>query len=168
MKIPGLCPLVVKLATPALSSLLTLNPVSGGLPSSMNALLTLLLSSGDQTVIISDLTICVVLYTGCVIFIKHYINIVWYVFDDDLYLYKSLINTFYLRINEIQLSNSLSSSPCNLFSFVFLTILNKFEFFILIACFLDSICVEATPKTIMRVMGVKGLTLYHLKSHLQV
>jgi hypothetical protein len=28
--------------------------------------------------------------------------------------------------------------------------------------------VEATPKTIMRVMGVKGLTLYHLKSHLQV
>uniref|UniRef100_A0A803NRV2 MYB-CC type transcription factor LHEQLE-containing domain-containing protein n=1 Tax=Cannabis sativa TaxID=3483 RepID=A0A803NRV2_CANSA len=26
---------------------------------------------------------------------------------------------------------------------------------------------EATPKTIMRVMGVKGLTLYHLKSHLQ-
>ena len=27
---------------------------------------------------------------------------------------------------------------------------------------------EATPKTIMRTMGVKGLTLYHLKSHLQV
>ncbi|RVX03580.1 Myb family transcription factor APL [Vitis vinifera] len=27
---------------------------------------------------------------------------------------------------------------------------------------------EATPKTIMRVMGVKGLTLYHLKSHLQL
>ncbi|XP_074560113.1 myb family transcription factor IPN2-like [Curcuma longa] len=26
---------------------------------------------------------------------------------------------------------------------------------------------RATPKTIMRVMGVKGLTLYHLKSHLQ-
>lgn len=27
---------------------------------------------------------------------------------------------------------------------------------------------EATPKTIMRAMGVKGLTLFHLKSHLQV
>lgn len=26
---------------------------------------------------------------------------------------------------------------------------------------------EATPKTIMRTMGVKGLTLFHLKSHLQ-
>ncbi|XP_038719231.1 protein PHR1-LIKE 3 isoform X2 [Tripterygium wilfordii] len=29
------------------------------------------------------------------------------------------------------------------------------------------ILLEATPKTIMRTMGVKGLTLYHLKSHLQ-
>lgn len=27
---------------------------------------------------------------------------------------------------------------------------------------------EATPKSLMRVMGVHGLTLYHLKSHLQV
>lgn len=27
---------------------------------------------------------------------------------------------------------------------------------------------EATPKAIMRTMNVKGLTLFHLKSHLQV
>ena len=27
---------------------------------------------------------------------------------------------------------------------------------------------EATPKYVMRVMGVPGLTLHHLKSHLQV
>ncbi|KAG6535607.1 hypothetical protein ZIOFF_000629 [Zingiber officinale] len=26
---------------------------------------------------------------------------------------------------------------------------------------------EATPKTIIRLMGIPGLTLYHLKSHLQ-
>lgn len=30
-----------------------------------------------------------------------------------------------------------------------------------------SVFAEATPKTLMRVMGVPGLTLYHLKSHLQ-
>ena len=33
--------------------------------------------------------------------------------------------------------------------------------------FYVSILAEATPKTLMRVMGVPGLTLYHLKSHLQ-
>ena len=27
---------------------------------------------------------------------------------------------------------------------------------------------EATPKTVMRLLGIPGLTLYHLKSHLQV
>lgn len=26
---------------------------------------------------------------------------------------------------------------------------------------------EATPKSLMRAMGIAGLTLYHLKSHLQ-
>lgn len=35
-----------------------------------------------------------------------------------------------------------------------------------ICCFIDN--VEATPKSLMRVMNIHGLTLYHLKSHLQV
>lgn len=37
----------------------------------------------------------------------------------------------------------------------------------LLMFFYISILAEATPKTLMRVMGVPGLTLYHLKSHLQ-
>ncbi|KAM7258764.1 hypothetical protein ACFE04_014505 [Oxalis oulophora] len=39
-------------------------------------------------------------------------------------------------------------------------------------CFIDAVTQlggpdKATPKTLMRTMGVKGLTLYHIKSHLQ-
>lgn len=33
---------------------------------------------------------------------------------------------------------------------------------------LCTLLAEATPKAIMKIMAVRGLTLYHLKSHLQV
>ncbi|MED6180275.1 hypothetical protein PIB30_008774 [Stylosanthes scabra] len=37
----------------------------------------------------------------------------------------------------------------------------------LLLCFSVHVVAEATPKSLMRVMGIPGLTLYHLKSHLQ-
>jgi hypothetical protein len=69
--------------------------------------------------------------------------------------------------------DSTYSFPCfNIFHYNLL-LFNLF--FLILILLLSLICfvslsefVEATPKTIMRVMGVKGLTLYHLKSHLQV
>lgn len=49
----------------------------------------------------------------------------------------------------------------------FICSLNETLDYLLMVTLLDATA-EATPKTIMRVMGIPGLTLYHLKSHLQV
>lgn len=38
---------------------------------------------------------------------------------------------------------------------------------LILCCFPVLYWAEATPKSLMRVLGIPGLTLYHLKSHLQ-